>query len=69
MSYFEMFPNILYSAKGDGKFTVMKDILTRVKLVDSAKENILGFDYYEDTNSMYFRHADTENYIKKSSYD
>ena len=47
MSYFEMFPNILYSAKGDGKFTVMKDILTRVKLVDSAKENILGFDYYD----------------------
>ncbi len=26
----------------------------------------LGFDNYEDTNSMYFRHADPENYIKKN---
>ena len=46
MSYFDMFPNILYSAKGDGKYTVMKDIMTRVKLVAKVKENILGFDYY-----------------------
>ena len=46
MSYFEMFPNILYSAKGDGKYTVMKDIMSRVKLVSGVKENILGFDYY-----------------------
>ena len=47
MSYFEMFPSILYSAKGDGKFTVMKDILSRVKLIAKVKENILGFDYYD----------------------
>tara|TARA_R100001509_G_scaffold114420_1_gene69517 strand:- start:1684 stop:2211 length:528 start_codon:yes stop_codon:yes gene_type:complete len=47
MSYFEMFPSILYSAKGDGKFTVMKDILSRVKLITKVKENILGFDYYD----------------------
>ena len=47
MSYFEMFPNILYSAKGDGKFTVMKDIMSRVKLIAKVKENILGFDYYD----------------------
>tara|TARA_B100000927_G_scaffold251656_1_gene216558 strand:+ start:290 stop:817 length:528 start_codon:yes stop_codon:yes gene_type:complete len=47
MSYFEMFPSILYSAKGDGKFTVMKDILSRVKLISKVKENILGFDYYD----------------------
>ena len=46
MSYFEMFPNILYSAKGDGKYTVMKDIMSRVKLISGVKENILGFDYY-----------------------
>ena len=46
MSYFQMFPDTLYDAKGDGNYTVMKDILTRVKLVASKKENILNFDYY-----------------------
>jgi len=47
MAYFDMFPNIYYSAKGDGKFTIMKDIMSRVKLVAGVKENILGFDYYD----------------------
>ena len=47
MSYFQMFPDVLYSAKGDGKFTVMKDLLSRVKLISKVKENILGFDYYD----------------------
>ena len=47
MAYFEMFPDIYYSQKGDGKFTIMKDILSRVKLVANVKENILGFDYYD----------------------
>ena len=47
MSYFEMFPSIYYSAKGDGKYTVMKDLLSRVKLIAKVKENILGFDYYD----------------------
>jgi len=47
MAYFDMFPNIYYSAKGDGKFTIMKDILSRVKLIANVKENILGFDYYD----------------------
>ena len=42
-----MFPNVLYSAKGDGKFTVMKDLMSRVKLINNVKENILGFDYYD----------------------
>ena len=46
MGYFQMFPDTLYDAKGDGNYTVMKDILTRVKLVASKKENILNFDYY-----------------------
>jgi len=40
MSYFDMFPNIYYSAKGDGKFTIMKDLLSRVKLIANVKENI-----------------------------
>ena len=47
MAYFDMFPNIYYSAKGDGKFTIMKDIMSRVKMISSVKENILGFDYYD----------------------
>ena len=46
MSYFDMFPNILYSAKGDGKYTVMKDIMSRVKLIANVKDSIVGFDYY-----------------------
>ena len=46
MGYFQMFPDTLYDAKGNGNYTVMKDILTRVKLVVSKKENILNFDYY-----------------------
>ena len=47
MAYFEMFPSIYYSAKGDGKYTVMKDLLSRVKFIAKVKENILGFDYYD----------------------
>ena len=47
MTYFDMFPNIYYSAKGDGKYTIMKDIMSRVKLIAGVKENILGFDYYD----------------------
>ena len=46
MGYFQMFPHTLYDAKGDGNYTVMKDILSRVKLVASKQENILNFDYY-----------------------
>ena len=46
MGYFQMFPDTLYDAKGNGNYTVMKDILTRVKLIASKKENILNFDYY-----------------------
>ena len=47
MTYFDMFPDFYYSAKGDGKFTIMKDIMSRVKLIAGVKENILGFDYYD----------------------
>jgi len=42
-----MFPNIYYDSKGNGKFTIMKDILSRVKIIAKVKENILGFDYYD----------------------
>ena len=47
MSYFEMFPQIFYDNKGDGNYTVMTNLLARVKLIDSAKSNIIDFDYYD----------------------
>ena len=47
MSYFDMFPNIYYSAKGDGKFTIQKNLLARLKINEKIKQNILGFDYYD----------------------
>ena len=47
MAYFDMFPNIYYDSKGNGKFTIMKDLLSRVKLISDVKDNILGFDYYD----------------------
>ena len=46
MSYFEKFPKIYYDANADGRYKVMTDIISRVKLVDSVKQNILNFDYY-----------------------
>ena len=47
MAYFEMFPEIFYDMKGNGKFTLVKDIMSRVKIVSGVKENILNFDYYD----------------------
>tara|TARA_R100001510_G_C7649052_1_gene206432 strand:- start:1437 stop:1961 length:525 start_codon:yes stop_codon:yes gene_type:complete len=41
-----MFPDTLYDAKGDGNYTVMKDLLSRVKLIAPVKKNIVNFDYY-----------------------
>ena len=46
MSYFEKFPKIYYDANADGKYKVMTDIISRVKIIDSVKQNILNFDYY-----------------------
>ena len=47
MSYFEMFPQVFYDNKGDGNYSVMTNLLARVKLIDSAKSNIIDFDYYD----------------------
>ena len=47
MSYFSMFPDILYDAKGNGKQTFMKDIFRRVKVRSNARSNIVEFDYYD----------------------
>ena len=46
MSYFDKFPKIYYDANGDGKYYVMTDILSSVKLTANIKENLLEFDYY-----------------------
>tara|TARA_B100001057_G_C22725143_1_gene901391 strand:+ start:424 stop:945 length:522 start_codon:yes stop_codon:yes gene_type:complete len=48
MSYFSMFPNISYDAKGNGRETIMKDIFRRVKLI--TKNQLIEFDYYDVQN-------------------
>ena len=45
MSYFSMFPNISYDAKGDGRLNQYKNIFRRVKL--TAQTQIVDFDYYD----------------------
>tara|TARA_B100001063_G_scaffold205640_1_gene200648 strand:- start:1402 stop:1929 length:528 start_codon:yes stop_codon:yes gene_type:complete len=47
MAYFEMFPEIFYDMKGDGKLTLVKDLMSRIKLVSGVKQNILNFDFYD----------------------
>ena len=47
MSYFDMFPKVFYDSKGNGNYSVMTNLLRRVKLVDEAKLNIVDFDYYD----------------------
>lgn len=46
MAYFDMFPEIDYNSKGDGKTTTLKNLLTRVKVVAKVEEDIFNFDYY-----------------------
>ena len=45
MAYFDMFPEIDYNSKGDGKTTALKNLLTRVKVVAKVEEDIFNFDY------------------------
>ena len=47
MSYFDMFPKVFYDNKGNGNYSIMTNLLRRVKLVDDAKLNIIDFDYYD----------------------
>lgn len=47
MSYFDMFPKVFYDNKGNGNYSIMTNLLRRVKLVDDAKSNIIDFDYYD----------------------
>ena len=42
-----MFPKVFYDNKGDGKYSIMTNLLRRVKLIDNAKLNIIDFDYYD----------------------
>tara|TARA_B100001057_G_scaffold84242_1_gene80088 strand:+ start:7400 stop:7954 length:555 start_codon:yes stop_codon:yes gene_type:complete len=47
MSYFEILPKIYYDSKGDGKFDLLTNIMTRVKLRDDVKNDIFAYDYYD----------------------
>ena len=46
MSYFSMFPELQYDAKGNGVVNLQKDIFRRVKVKAISKSNIVNFDYY-----------------------
>ena len=46
MSYFSMFPELQYDAKGNGVVNLQKDIFRRVKVKVTSKSNITDFDYY-----------------------
>ena len=47
MSYFDMFPEIDYNSKGDGKTTALKNLLSRVKIITDVEDNLFNFDYYD----------------------
>ena len=48
MSYFSMFPNISYDAKGNGRETIHKDIFRRIKI--KTKNQLMDFDFYDVQN-------------------
>ena len=47
MSYFSMFPEVVYDSKGNDKYTLLKNTFRRVKLTGGAAKNIMEFDYYD----------------------
>ena len=47
MSYFEILPKVYYDSKGDGKFDLLTNIMTRVKLRDDIQDDIFAYDYYD----------------------
>ena len=47
MSYFDMFPEIDYNSKGDGKTTALKNLLSRVKIITDVEDNLFNYDYYD----------------------
>ena len=47
MSYFSMFPEVIYDSKGNDNYTLFKNIFRRVKLSSPAQKNIMEFDYYD----------------------
>tara|TARA_B110000444_G_C18657619_1_gene509171 strand:+ start:137 stop:664 length:528 start_codon:yes stop_codon:yes gene_type:complete len=63
MSYFSMFPNISYDAKGNGVNGIYKDIFSRVKIRSDVKGDIYSFDYYD------VRDGETPEMIAHKYYD
>ena len=47
MSYFEILPKVYYDSKGDGKYDLLTNIMTRVKLRDDVQDDIFAYDYYD----------------------
>ena len=47
MSYFEILPKVYYDSQGDGKFDLLTNIMTRVKLRDDIQDDIFAYDYYD----------------------
>ena len=45
--YFDMIPKIYYDSKADNNFTLLTNLMTRVKLRTDIKNDIFDFDYYD----------------------
>ena len=45
--YFDMIPKIYYDSKADSNFTLLTNLMTRVKLRTDIKNDIFDYDYYD----------------------
>ncbi len=45
--YFDMIPKIYYDSKADNNFTLLTNLMTRVKLRTDIKNDIFDYDYYD----------------------
>ena len=45
--YFDMIPKIYYDSKGNNKYDLLTNLMTRVKLRTDIKGDIFDYDYYD----------------------
>ena len=45
--YFDMIPKIYYDSKGNNKYDLLTNLMTRVKLRTDIKSDIFDYDYYD----------------------
>ena len=45
--YFDMIPKIYYDSKGNNKYDLLTNLMTRVKLRTDIKNDIFDYDYYD----------------------